>query len=73
VPGVDGALVTFKLLPPPQRLQVPDERGFISTVGTGAQQVMRRQHQAVYCDCLWLCLLAQEAAAHGCCMSSRRP
>lgn len=32
VPGVDGALVTFKLLPPAQRLQVPDERGFISTV-----------------------------------------
>lgn len=33
VPGVDGALVTFKLLPPAQRLQVPDERGFISMVG----------------------------------------
>lgn len=32
VPGVDGALVTFKLLPPAQRLQVPDERGFISLV-----------------------------------------
>lgn len=32
VPGVDGALVTFKLLPPAQRLHVPDERGFVSTV-----------------------------------------
>lgn len=32
VPGVDGALVTFKLLPPAQRMQVPDERGFVSTV-----------------------------------------
>jgi hypothetical protein len=32
VPGVDGALVTFKLLPPGKRLKVPDERGFISMV-----------------------------------------
>lgn len=32
MPGVDGALVTFKLLPPAQRLQVPDERGFVSMV-----------------------------------------
>lgn len=37
VPGVDGALVTFKLLPPTQRLQVPDERGFISMVGDWEQ------------------------------------
>lgn len=32
VPGVDGALVTFKLLAPAQRLEVSDERGFISMV-----------------------------------------
>lgn len=30
VPGVDGALVTFALLPPARRLSVPTERGFIS-------------------------------------------
>lgn len=40
VPGVDGALVTFKLLPPAQRLQVPDERGFISMVSEA-----HRRHQ----------------------------
>lgn len=33
VPGVDGALVTFRLRPPGQRLPVPDERGFIQMVG----------------------------------------
>jgi hypothetical protein len=37
---VDGALVTFKLLPPAQRLQVPDERGFISLVGGGSQRAL---------------------------------
>jgi len=35
VPGVDGALVTFKLLPPSKRLSVPGERGFIVLVGAG--------------------------------------
>lgn len=32
MPGVDGALVTFKLLPRNKRRQVPGERGFISMV-----------------------------------------
>jgi hypothetical protein len=35
VPGVDGALVTFKLLPPGKRRPVPGERGFISMVRCG--------------------------------------
>jgi hypothetical protein len=39
VPGVDGALVTFKLLPPAQRMQVPDERGFVSTVSAACSQL----------------------------------
>jgi hypothetical protein len=29
---VDGALVTFKLLPPSKRVQVQGERGFITLV-----------------------------------------
>lgn len=32
VPGVDGALVTFKLLPPSKRVQVQGERGFVTLV-----------------------------------------
>jgi 16S rRNA A1518/A1519 N6-dimethyltransferase RsmA/KsgA/DIM1 with predicted DNA glycosylase/AP lyase activity len=32
VPGVDGALVTFKLLPPSKRVQVQGEKGFITLV-----------------------------------------
>lgn len=32
VPGVDGALVTFKLLPHSRRLQVQGEKGFITMV-----------------------------------------
>jgi hypothetical protein len=32
VPGVDGALVTFKLLPPSKRVQVQGERGFMTLV-----------------------------------------
>jgi hypothetical protein len=35
VPGVDGALVTFKLRSPAKRLPVNDERGFVSLVRRG--------------------------------------
>jgi hypothetical protein len=36
---VDGALVTFKLLPPAKRRQVPGERGFIGMVSVHAAGV----------------------------------
>ncbi|KAF8073058.1 celI [Scenedesmus sp. PABB004] len=35
VPGVDGALVTFKLLPPARRVPVANERGFVALVNKG--------------------------------------
>jgi hypothetical protein len=44
VPGVDGALVTFKLLPPSKRVQAQGERGFVSLV-SAAPHVL---------SCCWL-------------------
>jgi hypothetical protein len=49
VPGVDGALVTFKLLPPSKRLSVPGERGFIVLVGAGHSGGMKGWCGTAHC------------------------
>lgn len=51
VPGVDGALVTFKLLPPSKRVQVSGERGFISLINKAfseRRKMMRNTLQPLY-------------------------
>ncbi|WIA09306.1 hypothetical protein OEZ85_008713 [Tetradesmus obliquus] len=51
VPGVDGALVTFKLLPPSKRVQVAGERGFISLINKAfseRRKMMRNTLQPLY-------------------------
>lgn len=60
VPGVDGALVTFKLLAPAQRLEVSDERGFISMVRhlSGISKQSRQQRAVAAMCCLHGVLLA---------------
>ncbi|GAX84853.1 hypothetical protein CEUSTIGMA_g12274.t1 [Chlamydomonas eustigma] len=50
-PGVDGALVTFRLLPPLARPSVPSERGFIALVGKAfleRRKMMRNSVQPLY-------------------------
>eukprot|EP00878_Enallax_costatus_P015782 GHUV01016538.1.p1 GENE.GHUV01016538.1~~GHUV01016538.1.p1 ORF type:complete len:339 (+),score=127.36 GHUV01016538.1:531-1547(+) len=51
VPGVDGALVTFKLIPAAKRLPVATERGFISMVNKAfseRRKMLRNNLQPTY-------------------------
>eukprot|EP00775_Hariotina_reticulata_P010380 gene10380-10538_t len=51
VPGVDGALVTFKLLPPSKRVSVPGERGFVVLVNKAfseRRKMLRNTLQPLY-------------------------
>lgn len=51
VPGVDGALVTFKLIPPPKRRQVSTERGFHQLVNKAfseRRKMMRNSMQPLF-------------------------
>lgn len=51
VPGVDGALVTFKLRPPGKRPPVPDERAFVSLVSKAfseRRKMLRNTLQPLY-------------------------
>lgn len=50
-PGVDGALVTFRLLPPSARPAVPSEKGFLALVGKAfleRRKMMRNSVQPLY-------------------------
>lgn len=51
VPGVDGALVTFRLTPPSKRREVPSERGFhamVSKAFSERRKMMRNSMQPMY-------------------------
>ncbi|KAI8477068.1 MAG: S-adenosyl-L-methionine-dependent methyltransferase [Monoraphidium minutum] len=51
VPGVDGALVTFRLAPPDRRAAVPSERGFHALVAKAfseRRKMMRNSMQPMY-------------------------
>jgi len=51
VPGVDGALVTFRLIPPAKRAVVPSERAFHSLVAKAfseRRKMMRNSMQPLY-------------------------
>ncbi|GLC33506.1 hypothetical protein PLESTB_000082500 [Pleodorina starrii] len=47
VPGVDGALVTFSLLPPGSRPEVPSERGFHTLVSKAFSERRKKMRNSV--------------------------